>query len=65
MNRGFSKDLLRVALLLPVGSFYRNPMNEILTWPLEEDYVAESFNNYYLGGTAKIVIVNKDFEIVE
>jgi hypothetical protein len=66
MTRGYFKNSkLCIALQLPDGFLYKNHLREVQVWPQSEDYVAESFNNYYLGGAAKIVFVNKWFEIVK
>jgi hypothetical protein len=40
-------------------------LGEIQTWKKEEDYIAESFNNYYLKGSAKIVTINSKYEIIK
>lgn len=60
-----SQNEICVAILLPDGFLYKNILNEIQTWPVSEDYIAESFNNYYLASTGKIVFVNKRFEVVK
>ena len=66
MIRGSSsQNEMCVAILLPDGCLYKNILNEIQTWSVSEDYMAESFNNYNLFGTGKIVFVNKRFEVVK
>ena len=65
-NRGYCKEnKIRIALIWKDGRFYKNQLGEIQTWKKEEDYIAESFNNYYLKGSAKIVTINSKYEIIK
>jgi len=53
-----SSNLRMCALMFENGSYCRDEFGKVRLWKLEEDYVAESFNMYYLKGRGKIVIVN-------
>mgnify|MGYP003125659884 CR=1 FL=1 len=46
------------ALMHKNGNYCKDEYGKVRLWEMSEDYIAESFNMYYLNGEAKIVIVN-------